>query len=59
LPGVQSLLGVAAQDDEAISVVGSLQGLFLGVVGEEIDVDGSGPIPPIPSFTALFQALSS
>jgi len=59
LPGVQSLLGVAANEDAAVSVVGSLQGLFLGVVGEEIDVDGSGPIPPIPSFTALFQALSS
>lgn len=59
LPGVQSLLGLAAGGDAAVSVVGSLQGLFLGVVGEEIDVDGSGPIPPIPSFTALFQAISS
>lgn len=59
LPGVQSLLGVAADSDAAINVVGSLQGLFLGVVGEEVDVDGSGPIPPIPSFTALFQAISS
>ncbi|MGH7902367.1 MAG: type II secretion system secretin GspD, partial [Thermodesulfobacteriota bacterium] len=28
-------------------------------VGEEVDPDGSGPIPPIPSFTALFQALTS
>ncbi|MEE9193736.1 MAG: type II secretion system secretin GspD [Thermodesulfobacteriota bacterium] len=59
LPGVQSLLGIAADSDAAINIVGSLQGLFLGVVGEEIDVDGSGPIPPIPSFTALFQAISS
>jgi len=59
LPGVQSLLGIAADSDAAINVVGSLQGLFLGIVGEEIDVDGSGPIPPIPSFTALFQAISS
>jgi len=59
LPGVQSLLGIAADPDAAITVLGSLQGLFLGVVGEEIDIDGSGPIPPIPSFTALFQALTS
>jgi len=59
LPGIQSLLGIAADPDSAITVLGSLQGLFLGVVGEEIDIDGSGPIPPIPSFTALFQALTS
>lgn len=59
LPGVPSLLGVAADSDTAINLVGSLSGLFLGVVGEEVDVDGSGPIPPIPSFTALFQALTS
>jgi len=59
LPGVPSLLGVAANPDAAANLVGSLSGLFLGVVGEEVDVDGSGPIPPIPSFTALFQALTS
>ncbi|MFB3148045.1 MAG: type II secretion system secretin GspD, partial [Thermodesulfobacteriota bacterium] len=59
LPGVPSLLGVAANPDVAASLLGSLSGLFLGVVGEEVDVDGSGPIPPIPSFTALFQALTS
>ena len=59
LPGVPSLLGVAANPDAATSFIGSLSGLFLGVVGEEVDVDGSGPIPPIPSFTALFQALTS
>lgn len=59
LPGIPSLLGVAANPDAAANLVGSLSGLFLGVVGEEVDVDGSGPIPPIPSFTALFQALTS
>jgi len=59
LPGVPSLLGVAANPDAATNLVGSLSGLFLGVVGEEVDPDGSGPIPPIPSFSALFQALTS
>ena len=59
LPGVPSLLGVAADPEAAANLVGSLSGLFLGVVGEEVDVDGSGPIPPIPSFTALFQAITS
>jgi len=59
LPGVPSLLGAAADTEGAVSLLGSLSGLFLGVVGEEVDVDGSGPIPPIPSFTALFQALTS
>lgn len=59
LPGVPSLLGLAANPDAAVNLVGSLSGLFLGVVGEQVDPDGSGPIPPIPSFTALFQALTS
>ena len=59
LPGVPSLLGVAADPEASVNVLGSLSGLFLGVVGQEVDVDGSGPIPPIPSFTALFQALTS
>ena len=59
LPGVASLLGAAAGTGDTLSVLGTLSGLFLGIIGEEIDVDGSGPIPPIPSFTALFQALSS
>lgn len=59
LPGVPSLLGVAANPEASANLIGSLSGLFLGVVGEEVDVDGSGPIPPIPSFTALFQALTS
>jgi len=59
LPGVPSLLGVAANPDAASNLVGSLSGLFLGVVGEEVDPDGSGPLPPIPSYTALFQALTS
>lgn len=59
LPGVASLLGAAADTESSVNVLGTLSGLFLGVVGEEVDVDGSGPIPPIPSFTALFQALSS
>ena len=59
LPGVPSLLGVAADPEASANLIGSLSGLFLGVVGEEVDVDGSGPIPPIPSFTALFQALTS
>lgn len=59
LPGVPSLLGVAADPEASANLIGSLSGLFLGVVGEEVDPDGSGPIPPIPSFTALFQALTS
>jgi len=59
LPGVPSLLGVAADPEASVNLLGSLSGLFLGVVGEEVDVDGSGPIPPIPSFSALFQALTS
>ncbi len=57
LPGVPSLLGAAANAEGAVSLVGSLTGMFLGVIGEEVDVDGSGPIPPIPSFSALFQPL--
>ncbi len=59
LPGVPSLLGVAADPENSVNLVGSLSGLFLGVIGEEVDPDGSGPIPPIPSFSALFQALTS
>ncbi len=59
LPGVPSLLGVAADPEASANLLGSLSGLFLGVVGDEVDPDGSGPIPPIPSFTALFQALTS
>lgn len=59
LPGVPSLLGAAADSENTVSLVGSLSGMFLGVVGEEVDPDGSGPIPPIPSFSALFQALTS
>ena len=59
LPGVPSLLGAAADSESTVSLVGSLSGMFLGVIGEEVDVDGSGPIPPIPSFSALFQALTS
>ncbi len=59
LPGVSSLLGAAISSEQAISTLGTLSGLFLGVLGKEVDIDGSGPIPPIPSFSALFQALSS
>ena len=59
LPGIPSLLGAAADTENTVNLVGNLSGLFLGIVGEEVDVDGSGPIPPIPSFTALFQALAS
>jgi len=59
LPGVPSLLGVAADSQSSVNVVNSLSGLFLGVVGEQVDPDGSGPIPPIPSFSAIFQALTS
>jgi general secretion pathway protein D len=59
LPGVPSLLGAAVDPENTVSLVGSLSGMFLGVVGEEVDPDGSGPIPPIPSFSALFQALTS
>ena len=59
LPGIPSLLGVAADPTIATSSIGSLSGLFLGVVGEEVDPDGSGPLPALPSFSAVFQALSS
>lgn len=59
LPGVPSLLGLAAAPEQALNLATSLSGFFLGVIGEEVDPDGSGPIPPIPSFTALFQALTS
>ena len=59
LPGIPSLLGVAADPTIATTSIGSLSGLFLGVVGEEVDPDGSGPLPSLPSFTAVFQALSS
>lgn len=59
LPGISSLLGASISSDQAISALGTLSGLFLGIIGEEVDIDGSGPIPPIPSFSALFQALSS
>ena len=59
LPGIPSLLGVAADPTIAATSIGSLSGLFLGVVGEEVDPDGSGPLPSLPSFSAVFQALSS
>ncbi len=59
LPGVPSLLGLAADPAASLNLATSLSGLFLGVLGEEVDPDGSGPIPPIPSFSALFQALTS
>ena len=59
LPGIPSLLGVAADPTTAATSIGSLSGLFLGVVGEEVDPDGSGPLPSLPSFSAVFQALSS
>ena len=59
VPGVPSLLGSTANSQNIASVAGSLSGLFLGVVGEEIDVDGSGPLPALPSFSAVFQALNS
>ncbi len=59
LPGMPSLLGVAADSQTASSTIGSLSGLFLGIVGDEIDPDGSGPLPAIPSFSAVFQALNS
>ena len=59
LPGIPSLLGVAANPATAATSIGSLAGLFLGVVGKEIDADGSGPLPALPSFSAVFQALNS
>ena len=59
LPGIPSLLGVAANPAIATTSIGSLSGLFLGVVGEEVDADGSGPLPSLPSFSAVFQALNS
>lgn len=59
LPGIPSLLGVAADPSIAATSIGSLSGLFLGVVGKEVDPDSSGPLPPLPSFSAVFQALNS
>ena len=59
LPGIPSLLGVAASTGSVVSAISSLSGGFLGVIGDTVDPDGSGPIPPIPSFSALFQALTS
>lgn len=59
VPGVPSLLGITADEDVASALIGNLSGLVLGVVGEEVDPDGSGPIPPIPSFSAIFTALAS
>ncbi|MGQ0794025.1 MAG: type II secretion system secretin GspD [Deltaproteobacteria bacterium] len=59
LPGIPSLLGAAASSSSLVSAVGSISGLFLGVIGDTVDPDGSGPIPPVPSFSALYQALSS
>ncbi len=59
LPGIPSLLGVAANPQSFLTAISSISGFFFGVVGESVDPDGSGPIPPIPSFTFLFQALAS
>jgi general secretion pathway protein D len=59
LPGIPSLLGIAANTGSVVSAINSISGGFLGVIGDTVDPDGSGPIPPIPSFTALFQALTS
>ena len=59
VPGVPSLLGASANSQSVATAAGSLSGLFLGVVGEEVDVDGSGPLPALPSFSAVFQALNS
>ena len=59
LPGIPSLLGVAANPQSFLTAISSISGLFLGLVGDSVDPDGSGPIPPIPSFTFLFQALAS
>ncbi|MCI0455078.1 MAG: hypothetical protein L0Y68_08800 [Candidatus Dadabacteria bacterium] len=59
LPGIPSLLGVAASPQSFLTALSGISGLFLGVIGESVDPDGSGPIPPIPSFTLLFQALAS
>jgi len=58
-PGVPSLLGIAADPTQTINLASTLSGLFLGLIGEEVDPDGSGPIPPIPSFSALIQALTT
>lgn len=59
LPGIPSLLGVASGASSSASLISAISGAFLGVIGETVDPDGSGPIPPIPSFSALFQALTS
>jgi general secretion pathway protein D len=59
LPGIPSLLGVAASPQSFLTALSGISGLFVGVVGESVDPDGSGPIPPIPSFSLLFQALAS
>lgn len=55
LPGLPSLLGIAASPQSFISTLGGVSGFFLGVVGKTVDINGV----KIPSYSALFQALTS
>lgn len=59
LPGIPSLLGVAANPQSFGNALNSISGLFLGILGETVDPDGSGPLPEIPTYSALFQALTT
>lgn len=55
LPGLPSLLGVAASPQSFATSLGGVNGLFLGVVGKTVNINGV----EIPAYTALIQALSS
>ncbi len=55
LPGIPSLLGVAATPQSFVSTIGGLSGAFLGVVGKTVNINGV----QIPSYSALIQALTS
>lgn len=55
LPGLPSLFGVAASPQTLATSLGGVSGLFLGVVGKTVNINGV----QIPAYSALVQALSS
>jgi general secretion pathway protein D len=55
LPGLASLFGVAASPQSFATSLGGVSGLFFGVVGKTVNINGV----QIPAYSALFQALSS
>jgi general secretion pathway protein D len=55
LPGLPSLFGVAASPQTLATSLGGVSGLFLGVVGKTVNINGV----EIPAYSALVQALSS